>query len=198
MQIYNKFIVNLNFEHLTLNSFKNIKDNPLNSLNKTKTLFKLKQKSLELKLLKLKLGAVSFEIKQYFFGKVLFFENLVMIYKRQDNTNELSTILEKKLFPSKSDSGWVELISTFFIFLIFTSILTNVFYLEIIKIFPSFFSEIDDELFNFIKKQFNDIFLNKIVTFDNSLEPLSICYKNHCLLLTDLTVSYAIKLGIFS
>lgn len=52
---------------------------------------------LQLKKEKLKLGKVTFEFKYHYFGEVLLFEELEMVYCRQDNTDENERKIENLL-----------------------------------------------------------------------------------------------------
>jgi len=52
---------------------------------------------LALKLKKLKLGLVTFEIKQFFFGNIFLYDTLEMRYSRQDTTEADELKLENRL-----------------------------------------------------------------------------------------------------
>jgi len=89
----------LNFEHLAKlilnNSDQILSDNLLKK--KVKNFIKNYFSILNLKMKKLKLGLVTFEIKQFFFGNIFLYDNLEMRYSRQDTTAEDELKLENRL-----------------------------------------------------------------------------------------------------
>lgn len=89
----------MNFEHLLNILNENpflLKNNPflkkkINNFIKNYLFF------LNLRLKKLKLGLVHFEIKQFFFANIFLYDIIEMRYVRQDTTEEDELKLEKRL-----------------------------------------------------------------------------------------------------
>lgn len=89
----------MNFEQLAkliLNNSNKIFSNNLLK-RKIKIFIKNYFSILNLKIKKLKLGLVTFEIKQFFFGNIFLYDNLEMRYSRQDTTAEDELKLENQL-----------------------------------------------------------------------------------------------------
>lgn len=89
----------MNFEHLVKIIFSNadrITQNPVLK-QRTKTYIKNYFFLLNLKLKKLKLGLVTFEFKQFFFGGIFLYDIVEMRYSRQDTTEEDELKLENRL-----------------------------------------------------------------------------------------------------
>jgi hypothetical protein len=89
----------LNLEHLSnfiTNNYQLIQQNKLIK-NRLKIYIKNYFFILNLKLKKLKLGLVNFEIKQFFFANIFLYDTLEMRYIRQDTTEEDEMSLEHRL-----------------------------------------------------------------------------------------------------
>lgn len=93
------FLIKLNLEHLSnfiTNNYQLIQQNKLIK-NRLKIYIKNYFFILNLKLKKLKLGLVNFEIKQFFFANIFLYDTLEMRYIRQDTTEEDEMSLEHRL-----------------------------------------------------------------------------------------------------
>lgn len=153
----------MNFEHLLNILNENpflLKNNPflkkkINNFIKNYLFF------LNLRLKKLKLGLVHFEIKQFFFANIFLYDIIEMRYVRQDTTEEDELKLEKRLDAIKWKWDFQN-IAAFLIILIFTwFIFKN--YLDIV-IKELFYSFYDTERFDAISRYtFKNLFDLKMI-----------------------------------
>jgi hypothetical protein len=93
--IYNILNILLSFEQL----FKMVVENYKKLTDKKKTLAYLRYRYdlMNIHKQKLKLGKITFEIKEYMDGEIVLFEKLEMIFSRQDNTEENELNVENRL-----------------------------------------------------------------------------------------------------
>lgn len=140
---------------------------------------------LNLKLKKLKLGLVTFEIKQYFFGNVFLYDIIEMRYSRQDTTEEDELKLENRLNAIKWKWDFQNIGAFFIIAIIIWIIFKNYFDLIMKDLFYSFYDTekfevlachalkitfefkkfLDGDLFNTFSlfKKSNELFVNTLL-----------------------------------
>lgn len=89
----------MNFEHLVEILLQNKEQIKINVVLKQRAKMYIKNYFflLNLKLKKLKLGFVTFELKQFFFGNIFLYDTLEMRFSRQDTTHEDELKLENRL-----------------------------------------------------------------------------------------------------
>lgn len=94
---------------------------------------------LNLKLKKLKLGLVSFEIKQYFFGNIFLYDIIEMRHSRQDTTEQDELKLENRLNAIKWKWDFQNVGALLIILIIVWFLLKNYFDILIKDLFYAFY-----------------------------------------------------------
>jgi hypothetical protein len=154
----------LNLEHLSnfiTNNYQLIQQNKLIK-NRLKIYIKNYFFILNLKLKKLKLGLVNFEIKQFFFANIFLYDTLEMRYIRQDTTEEDEMSLEHRLEAIKWKWDFKNVAAFLLIAIIVWFILKNYLDITVKELFYTFYdTEKFDQLTTYT---FQSSFENKITT----------------------------------
>lgn len=143
----------MNFEQLSkliLANFEKISQDP-HLRKRTKIYIKNYFFLLNLKLKKLKLGLVSFELKQFFFGNIFLYDVLEMRYSRQDTTEQDELKLENRLNAIKWKWDFQNVGALLLILIFVWFIVKSYFDIMIKELFYSFYQI---EQFDIVKQRF--------------------------------------------